>query len=84
MWQDIIISIANILFGYSLVYQVYMGFKKKKGTIEKQTSILTTLGLYALAIAYFSLGLYISTIIGIFNGTLWLILFIQAQIYKKE
>ena len=83
VWQDIVIAIANILFGYSLIWQVYCGFKKKKAAIALQSSFLTALGLYALAVAYFSLNLILSTIIGIFNGTMWLILFIQGIIYKK-
>jgi len=83
LWQDIVIAIANILFGYSLLYQVYRGFKEKKGFLTVQTSLLTTIGLYALAIAYFSLNLIISSIIGLFNGTMWLLLFIQRLIYKK-
>jgi hypothetical protein len=83
MWQDIVIAIANILFGYSLIWQVYYGFKKKKALLSKQSSFLTTLGLYALAITYFSLNLYLSTLIGVFNGTMWLLLFIQGLIYEK-
>jgi len=83
VWQDIVIAIANILFGYSLIYQVYLGFKKRKGFLALQTSFFTTIGLFAIAIAFFSLQLYISTITSLFNGTMWLILFIQRLIYKK-
>ena len=84
VWQDIVVAIANVLFGYSLLWQVFQGFKKKKGLLALQTSLLTTIGLYALSVAYFSLNLYVSTIIGVFNGTMWLILFIQGIIYKKD
>jgi hypothetical protein len=83
VWQDIIIAVANILFGYSLAYQVYKGFREKKGFLSLQTSSLTTIGLYALAVAYLTLNLYVSTIIATFNATMWLILFIQGLIYKK-
>jgi len=83
MWQDIVVAIANILFGYSLAYQVYQGFKKKKGFLTLQASLLTTIGLYALAFTYFTLNLNISTIIAVFNGTMWLLLFIQRLVYKK-
>ena len=82
-WQDIVIALANVLFGYSLIYQVYIGFKEKKGFLSLQTSLLTTAGLYLVSLAYFTLGLFASTIIGVFNGTMWLILFIQRIIYKK-
>lgn len=83
VWQDIVISIASVLFAYSLVYQVYLGFKEKKGFIALQTSLLTTIGLYITAIAYFTLNLYLSTIIITFSGTMWLILLIQRFMYGK-
>lgn len=83
IWQDVVIAIANVLFGYSLVYQVYIGFRKKKGFLALQTSGLTTLGLYALSFSFFTLNLYISTLATAFNGTMWLFLFIQGIIYKK-
>ena len=58
VWQDTIIAIANILFGYSLAFQVYKGFKDKKGYLALQASFLTTIGLYALAFSFFTLGLF--------------------------
>lgn len=83
VWQDVVIAIANILFGYSLVYQVYRGFRERKGFLTIQTSALTTLGLYAIAIVYFTLNLSISALVSFFNGTMWLLLFIQGLIYHK-
>jgi len=83
IWQDIIIALANILFGYSLAYQVYKGFKEKKGFLSLQTSLLTTVGLYSLSFAYLTLNLLVSAIVSVFNGTMWLLLFMQRLIYKK-
>lgn len=82
-WQDIIIASANVLFGYSLLYQVFHGFKVKKKLLTLQTSLLSTIGLYALSIAYLTLGLYVSTAVGAINGTLWLLLFIQGITYRN-
>jgi len=82
MWQDILITIVNIIFGYALIPQVYKGFKEKKRHIAFQTSLLNTIGMYAMTIAFFSLNLTFSWIIGSFNATMWLILFIQGIIYK--
>lgn len=84
MWQDIVVALANLLFGYSLLWQVIIGFKKKMGALALQTALLTTIGLYTLAVAYLTLNLYASTIIAFFNGTMWLILFLQSIIYKKN
>jgi hypothetical protein len=83
VWQDIVISLTNILFGYSLIYQVYLGFKERKGFLAIQTSLPTTIGLYALSFTFFTLKLYLSTIISFFNGSLWLILLVQKIVYKK-
>jgi len=82
MWQDITIFIANIVFVYALVPQVWKGFKGKKPFIAFQTGILNTLGLCAVMIAFFSLGLLFSGIITTFTTLLWLILFIQSIVYK--
>lgn len=83
VWQDIVIAFANLLFSYSLAFQIYRGFKDKKGYLALQTSFLTTVGLFAVAFAFFSLGLFASSIVAISNGVMWLILFIQGLIYKK-
>jgi len=82
MWQDYIITLSVIAFSYALIPQIYQGFKKKKGFITIQTSLITSLGMYALTYVYFTLNLYFSTIMVFITGTLWLILFIQKIIYK--
>jgi len=83
VWQDVLIATANILLGYSIAYQVYLGFKRKKGFLALQTSALTTAGLYLLSFAFFTLGFYLSTLVSFFDGTLWLVLFVQRLIYKR-
>jgi hypothetical protein len=83
IWQDIVVALANILFGYSLIFQVSKGFKERKGFIAFQTAFFTTLGLYAVTIVYFSLNLLLSSIISFFNGSMWLILLVQRLAYKK-
>jgi len=82
VWQDTAIFIINLVFAYALVPQVWKGFKEKKPHIAFQTGILNTFLVYAMAIIFFTLGLYLSVGISLFNGTLWLILFIQSIIYK--
>ena len=82
VWQDIVIAVSSVLFSYSLAYQVYVGFKHKKGNVALQTSLLTALGNYAIAFALFSLNLIFSTIVAAFNSTMWTILFIQGMLYK--
>ncbi|MFA6427746.1 MAG: hypothetical protein WCW16_04900 [Candidatus Magasanikbacteria bacterium] len=84
IWQDIVITIASIVFSLALFPQVYYGFKNKKGTITHSTSVPTFLGLYVIAITYFSLGLYFSAGMSVVTATLWLIFFIQRVKYKTH
>lgn len=82
VWQDWTISILLVLISYALVPQVIHGFKKKKKTIKLQTSIITTLSLYVMALTFFTLKLYFSAAVDLIAGTLWLLLLIQGIIYK--
>jgi len=82
IWQDLVISIVNIVFSISLVPQVIHGFKEKKALITFATSIPTFLGLYVLAFTFFTLDLYYSSILSFLTATLWLVLFIQGLIYE--
>ncbi len=81
-WQDIIIGFAIVALGYALVPQVYKGFKDKRKMMHIQTTTITTIGMYTLAITYLTLDLIFSSIVTFITGTLWLLLFIQTIIYK--
>ncbi len=81
-WQDIAITGIIIAFSYALIPQIYTGFKKKKGLINPQTSLITGIGMYLLSIIYFTMDLYFSTIMSLITGIFWTILFIQKIIYK--
>lgn len=84
IWQDVVISAANLVFAYSLIYQVIHGFRKKKGSLTLMASGLTSLGLYAMAVSFFTLELYFSALFAAVNGALWLALFVQRLIYGRE
>lgn len=83
LWQDLVITAATLVFGASLIPQIYHGFKKKKGFVTLATSGPTFIGLYAITIAFFTLPLFFSSIMSLITGTLWLILFLQGLKYKK-
>jgi hypothetical protein len=82
VWQDILITLCSLLFGYSLIPQIYYGFKHKKGNLTLQTSLLTTLGMLVLAFVYFTLNLMISSLISIVMAGLWGMLLFQKLKYK--
>jgi hypothetical protein len=67
----------------ALVPQVWEGFVKKKGFISPWTSAPTFIALYVMTIAYWTLGLFLSTIVLFVTGTLWLVLWVQRLLYKN-
>jgi len=83
IWQDIVIAIVNVLLSYALIPQVYQGFKHKKSTVVLQTGLITTLGLYVMAVMFATLGLYFSTVLTVVTGTLWLLLLLKTIVYGK-
>jgi len=83
VWQDIVITLANVLFIYSTLNQVIYGFKVKKGTITYIASGGSALGLMAMGVAFLTLELYLSSFVAFLSSILWIILFIQRIIYKK-
>jgi len=84
VWQDIAITIATIVFSCALIPQVYKGFKEKRGVIALQTALLTTLGLYTIAISFAALNLMFSALANTINGTLWAILLLQGVIWPDK
>lgn len=84
IWQDTVISIANIFFSFSLIVQVYYGFKEKTGPIKILTSAPTFIGSYAISYAFWTMELYSSSMLSFLIASLWLMLFMQRLIYNKN
>ena len=82
-WQDIVLMIITIGFGYSLVPQIFQSIKTKTVGINNQTSIITFIGLYISCIVYYSLELYFSLSMTFLTASCWLILFILKLRYRK-
>ena len=74
-WQDKIIMITALIMGIMVIPMVLDGFNGI--IINPVTSLVTFIGLYILALCFWTLKLKLSSFLYIFNGTLWLILFIQ-------
>jgi len=76
-WQDIVIAIISILFGFILLPQlkdVWHG----KTILNIYTASLTTIGLYILATTFFTMEYWVSFIAELFSGTIWLLLFVLS------
>ena len=83
MWQDYVIAIVSVLFGFILIPQlkdVWHG----KTILNIYTAGLTTIGLYVLGITFFTLEMWISFGAELFSGTIWLLLFILSVRNKKK
>ncbi len=81
MWQDLVVGIVSFVFAYAMLPQIIYGFKKKRGVITYQFSVLNMICMVALIIAYYSLGLVFATAISVIIMIGWTILFIQKLIY---
>jgi hypothetical protein len=84
LWQDVVLTGANIVFVVSLLPQVINGFKNKKGFISLWTSGPTTVALFTVSYTVYTLQLYFSASITVVSGLLWLMIFIQKLVYKNE
>jgi len=82
LWQDIVIALVSLLFGFILLPQlkdVWSG----KTILNSFTAALTTVGLFILAATFFTLNLWISVAAETFSGVIWLLLFILSVKNKK-
>ena len=84
VWQDFVLAGLNVIFGYSLIPQVYHGFKKRKKFIVLQTALLTTGALYTQTAVWFTLKLLVAGFVSGFIAFLWTLLTIQSIIYKED
>jgi len=82
IWQDILITLANILMGYALIPQVIKGFKTRK-SLTLQTTLLTVIGLILTDVCFFTLKLYLSFGLTLITTIIWTILLAQSIVYKN-
>ena len=83
VWQDIVLTASNFVFIFSLIPQVHMGFKDKKGYITLLTSTPTFIAVFFVSYAFYTLNLLMSSITAFVVGVLWFLLFYQALTYRK-
>jgi len=82
LWQDIVIAIVSLLFGFILIPQL-KDVLSGKTVLNGITALFTTLGLFIMAFTFFTLNLYISVVAETFSGVIWLLLFILSIKNKK-
>jgi len=82
VWQDIVISIVGMSFGFMLIPMIKDSLKGK--TINPLSAFLTMMGIYIIGITMYTLELYLSVISQLFSGTMWAILFILSIKKRKQ
>ncbi|MFH1325649.1 MAG: hypothetical protein ABIH49_02685 [archaeon] len=83
IWQDVIVSLASVIFVYSMFPQIVYGFKTKKGLISIQFSLLNIIAMIGLIIVYVSFELFLSAAINMLITSLWGVLLIQRIKYGR-
>jgi hypothetical protein len=75
MWQDYVIATFSLLFGLILLPQLkdtWLG----KTSLNLYTASLTTIGLFILAGAFFTMSYWTSFIADFLSGLIWFFLFL--------
>lgn len=77
-WQDVVLTIGQIIFIVALFPSI---LSKDKPAL--QTSILTSVVSFSIAIVYVTLSIKLAAISAGINGLLWLILAVQKYKTKR-
>jgi len=83
IWQDIVIAVVSMLFGFILLPQLREVWHGKT-TLNVYTAGLTTIGLFILAVTFTTMGYWISFAADVFSGIIWLLLFVFSVINKRK
>ena len=82
MWQDFLIALVGLSFGLMLFPQLRDVINGK--SVNIYTAGLTTIGLYILALTFFTLEMWVTVIAETFAGTVWFLLFFFSIINKRK
>ena len=82
-WQDIVIAVIGLLFGFFLIPQLRDVWKKGE-ILNIYTAALTTLGLFVLAVTFFTMKFWVTFIADLFSGTIWFLLFLLSFLNKRK
>ena len=83
IWQDIVIAIVSLLFGFVMLPQ-FMDVWRGKTILNLYTAGFTTIGLFVIGLTFITLDLWISVVSEFFSGVIWLLLFVLSYRNKKK
>lgn len=82
LWQDLVIALVGLSFGFMLLPQLKDVIRGK--TLNVSTAGLTTIGLYILAVTFYTLELWITVFAELFSATVWFLLFFFSMKNKRK
>lgn len=83
MWQDIVITIANIIFIIAMFPQIWYSYKTKQGVTSLFFCLLNIIAMFALVTVYISLNYFSAASTNGIIILLWITLAIQRIKYGK-
>ena len=75
-WQDRVIAVVNVLFGFILIPAILDSAAGH--TINIMTSLPTMIGIFVLAICFYTMKLKMAFVAEVFIGMMWMILVIYG------
>jgi len=82
-WQDVVIGVISVLFGFILIPQLRDVWRGKT-ILNVYTAGFTTVGLYILAVTFSTMGYWVSVTSEIISGTVWLLLLVLSIRNKRK
>ena len=83
MWQDYVIAIVTVLFGFILIPQLKDVWRKGE-ILNLYTASLTTIGLFIMGVTFFTLHMWVSMAAEFFSGIVWCLLFVLSMRNRKS
>ncbi len=82
MWQDTVILICSLIFGFLLIPQMRDMYRLKAG-MNLLSCVTTTIALIVLTYAYASLELPLAVIGGVVNAAAWAVITMLSVRYRR-
>lgn len=85
MWQDYVMALTSIAFGYSLIPQIYRIWKLKSASqFSWQTAVITAIGLWVFGFTLLTLKMYVTAATNVVTATCWTLIVLAKIRYKNN
>ena len=83
MYQDIILSLCSLAFGYALVPQVIYSWRNKTVDLSWQTIIITTIALWIFGSVTLTMNMLLTSSMNFLTAICWTILWSLKYKFSK-